>query len=323
MRFGLWFEPEMVSEDSDLFRAHPDYAIGVPDRPRCYSRHQFVLDLTRKEVRDTIVESVNRILHENRIEYVKWDFNRNVTESFSFGRAPGEQQQFAHRYALGLYDLCERIIRANPDIFFEGCAGGGARFDPAMLSYFAQIWTSDDTDAEERTKIQYGTSLVYPLSAMSCHVSDCPNQQTGRTVPLATRAVIAHLGATGYELDASRFTDEDRAETARQIREYRACQRLILNGDLYRIDDPHTGGFFTVSVVSKDKSEAILVCYRRFGSVNNPIKRVYMAGLDPARTYRVAELGLTLPGAVLMRRGLVPAYPDGDFTAVVYHFTAC
>ncbi len=322
MKFGLWFEPEMVSEDSDLFRAHPDYAIGMPNRPRCYSRNQFMLDITRKDVRDYIVDSVNKILSENKIEYVKWDFNRNVTDSYSIGREPERQSEFAHRYALGLYDLCERIVNANPDIFFEGCSGGGARFDPAILYYFPQIWTSDDTDAEERTFIQYGTSLVYPLSSMSCHVSICPNHQTGRTTPFSTRANIAHLGATGYELDTTTFGEKDKAEVAKQVEEYRQTQHLILEGDLYRIDDPHKTNFFSETVVSKDKREAILVCYRRMGSVNNEIYRVRVAGLDPTLRYRVSELNTTLSSEVLMSIGVVPNFKNGDFTTVKYHFLA-
>ncbi len=319
MKFGLWFEPEMISEDSDLYRAHPDYAIGVPGRPRCYCRHQYMLDLTRAEVRDYIVNAVNTILHENPIEYVKWDYNRNVTDNFSLGLPAERQMEFAHRYALGLYDICERIVEANPQIFFEGCSGGGARFDPAMLHYFPQIWTSDDSDAEERTMIQYGTSIVYPLSSMACHVSICPNHQTGRTTPFSTRADIAHLGATGYELDTTTFTDEDRAAAAKQTEEYRACQDLILQGDLYRIDNPMESNFFSEAVVSKDKNTAILLCYRRMGSVNNDVKRVRMAGLDPAKRYYVRELDKELSGAVLMQIGLVPRFARGDFMTVKYH----
>lgn len=322
MNFGLWFEPEMVSEDSDLFRAHPDYAIGMPSRPRCYSRNQFMLDITREDVRDYIVDSVNKILTENKIEYVKWDFNRNVTDSYSIGRDPERQSEFAHRYALGLYDLCERIVNANPDVFFEGCSGGGARFDPAILYYFPQIWTSDDTDAEERTFIQYGTSLVYPLSSMSCHVSICPNHQTGRTTPFSTRADIAHLGATGYELDTTTFTENDRSEVQKQTAEYRRIQHLILEGDLYRIDDPNKSNFFSETIVSKDKREAILVSYRRLGSVNNEIYRVRVCGLDPKRRYKVLELNRTLSGEVLMSVGVVPSFASGDFTTVKYHFIA-
>lgn len=322
MKFGLWFEPEMVSEDSDLYRAHPDYAISAPNRSNCHSRHQLMLDLTRAEVRDYIVNSVNDILHNNGIDYVKWDYNRNVTESFSVGRAPDQQAEFAHRYALGLYDLCERIVEANPTVFFEGCAGGGARFDPAMLHYFPQIWTSDDSDAEERTWIQYGTSIVYPLSAMSCHVSICPNHQTGRTTPFATRADIAHLGATGYELDTTTFSAADRAETKQQVAEYRRCQQLILDGDLYRIDNPFDGNFFTEAIVSKDQTTAILIAYRRMGRVNNEVHRVRMRGLDPNKRYYVEELEQEFSGATLMQVGLAPSYPQGDFTTVKFHFTA-
>ncbi len=321
MKFGLWFEPEMVNEDSDLYRAHPDYAIAAPDRPNCYSRHQYILDITREEVRDYIVNAVNTILKKHNIEYVKWDYNRNVTESYSIGREPDRQAEFSHRYALGLYDLCERIIEANPDVFFEGCSGGGGRFDPAMLHYFAQSWTSDDTDAEERTKIQYGTSIVYPLSAMSCHVSEVPNHQTGRLTKNGTRVDIAHLGPTGYELDASKFTDEDRARVKKEVEAYREISPLILNGDLYRTESPFDGNFFTETVVSKDKKKALIVAYRRLGGVNCEIKKIKAAGLDPDKRYVVKELGRTLSGSTLMNVGWSPAFPGGDFSSVRYTLT--
>ena len=320
MKFGLWFEPEMVNEDSDLFRAHPDYAIGAPNRTRCYSRYQYMLDLTRSDVRDYIVDSVNTMLKNHNIEYVKWDYNRNVTENFSFGRDAEHQQEFAHRYALGLYDICERIVEANPNVFFEGCAGGGARFDPAMLHYFPQIWTSDNTDAESRTKIQYGTSIVYPLSAMSCHVSDSPNHQEKRCTPINTRAMIAQLGATGYELDASKFTDEDRTTVKAQVDEYRSVSDLVINGDLYRIDSPFDSNFFTVCVVSKDKSEGELICYRRTGELSREINRVKAMGLDESKIYYVPELKRNLSGKTLMNVGWTPCYPAGDYGATKYHF---
>ena len=320
MKFGLWFEPEMVSEDSNLYREHPDYIVGAPDRPHCYGRYQFMLDLTRKEVRDYIVEAVNKVLQENNIEYVKWDYNRNVTESYSVGREPERQAEFAHRYALGLYDLCERIVEANPDVFFEGCASGGARFDPAMLYYFSQIWTSDDTDAEERTHIQYGTSIVYPLSAMSCHVSEVPNHQTHRVTPMAARADIAHLGATGYELDTSHFSDEDRSIVRKQIEEYHEMEDLILNGDLYRTENPMESNYFGFMVVSKDKKEAVLTAYRRMGSVNNEVKILKAAGLDAEKEYHVSGLNVTLKGSTLMNVGIVPKFASGDFVTVKYWF---
>ena len=324
MKFGLWFEPEMVSEDSDLYRAHPDYAISVPGRPICYSRHQFVLDITRADVRDYIVESVNNILQKHHIEYVKWDYNRNVTESFSRLLDKDRQKEFAHRYALGLYELCERIVEANPEVFFEGCAGGGARFDPAILYYFPQIWTSDDTDANERTLIQYGTSIVYPLSAMSNHVSVVPNHQTKRITPMKTRADIAHLGATGYELDTSLFTDEQRQQTRAQIEEYKEMEDLVLEGDLYRIDNPFESNYFGFLIVAKDKSRANLTVYRRLGGVlySNPVKRFKVPGLAADKKYLVHELGIVLGGDTLMHVGLAPFLPEGDFQTIKFHFTA-
>ena len=311
----------MISEDSDIFRAHPDYAIGVPNRARCYTRYQYMLDLTRKEVRDYIVDSVNSVLRTHNIEYVKWDHNRNVTEGFSFGRDADRQQEFAHRYALGVYDLCERIVEANPNVFFEGCSGGGGRFDPAMLHYFPQIWTSDNSDAESRTRIQYGTSIVYPLSAMSCHVSESPNHQEKRVTSNNTRATIAHLGATGYELDASKFTDGDRERVKAEVSEYNSVSDLVINGDLYRIDSPFDKNFFTVCVVSKDKTAAEMICYRKTGHISRQIHKVKAAGLDENKIYFVPELKRNLSGKTLMNAGWQPSYPDGDYGAVKYHFT--
>ena len=319
MKFGLWFEPEMISEDSELYRKHPDYAIKIPGRKPCLSRNQLMLDLTRIEVRDYIVKSVNEVLKENKIEYVKWDYNRNVTEFYSLGRAAERQCEFAHRYALGLYDICERIVNANPDVFFEGCSGGGARFDPAMLYYFPQIWTSDDSDAEERTRIQYGTSIVYPLSSMSCHVSVCPNHQTGRITPMKTRADIAQLGATGYELNIADFEKSELDNIKTQVEEYKRCSDLILNGDLYRIDNPYTSNYFTAAVVSKNKSNAILLTYRRMGRPNSEVKRIKLQGLNKTKKYKIEENGLVLSGAALMNVGIPINYPMGDFGTYKLH----
>ncbi len=322
MKFGLWFEPEMVNEDSEVFRAHPDYIIGVPGRTHGKGRCQYVMDITRKEVRDLIVGKVNKMLRENEISYVKWDFNRNVTESYSVGRAPEEQSRFAHLYALGLYDLLERIVEANPDVFFEGCAAGGGRFDPAMLRYFSQIWTSDNSDAEARTMIQYGTSLSYPLSAMSCHVSAAPNHQTRRITPMKTRADIAHLGATGYELDTSEFTDEDRDIVREQIKEYHHCQDLILGGDLYRLANPFEGNFFCFEVVSKDKKTATVTAYRRINICNDYPKLVKLQGLNPEARYYIPELDEIFHGATLMNAGIRLKIRGSDFVTVKYHLQA-
>ena len=222
---------------------------------------------------------------------------------------------------MGLYDICERIVNANPKIFFEGCSGGGARFDPAMLYYFPQIWTSDDSDAEERTQIQYGTSIVYPLSAMSCHISVCPNHQVGRNNSMKTRADIAHLGATGYELNIADMDKTELENIKTEIEEYKKCSDLVLNGDLYRIDDPNTSNYFTVSVVLKDKSEAILLTYRRMGRPNPEVKRVKFQGLDNDKKYKIKEKDLVLSGAVLMNVGIPINYPQGDFGTCKFHLT--
>ena len=259
LKFGLWFEPEMVCEDSDLYRAHPDYAITANGVQPARSRNQLVLDFTRKDVVDRIYTAISKILAENDISYVKWDMNRNITECYSSKLPPERQGEFMHRYILGVYDLAERLTGAFPDVFFEGCAGGGGRFDAGALYYFPQIWTSDVTDGYERTKIQWGTSMCYPLSAMSCHVSVCPNHQTGRTTPLFTRGAVASLGAFGYELDLSKLTEEEKSQVREITRNYKRIQRLILDGDLYRIIDPFTRDYFCEAVVSADKTEAYVV----------------------------------------------------------------
>lgn len=279
-----------------------------------------MLDLTRKDVRDYIVDSVNRVISENEIDYVKWDYNRNVTDTYSLGLPRERQKEFAHRYALGLYDICERIVNANPDIIFEGCAGGGARFDPAMLYYFPQIWTSDNTDAEERTMIQYGTSICYPLSSMSCHVSAVPNHQTRRSPEMRTRADIAHLGATGYELDPTFFTEEDKGLVKAQIEAYKEDGDLILDSDLYRTDDPFESNHFGFMIVSKDKRKAKMTCYRRLNS-KDEIKFVYPRGLDPDKKYYIRERKQTLMGSTIMYAGLQPWFAPKDFSTYVFHFT--
>ncbi len=300
MKFGLWFEPEMVNPDSDLYRAHPDWAIHSPGHYPREGRNQFCLDLTRSDVSDYIVQVVNDILDTHEIDYVKWDYNRNVTEFYSDGLDAAHQNEFAHRYALGVYDLFERIVNTHPDIFFEGCASGGARFDPAVLAYFPQIWTSDDSDAVERTRIQYGTSMCYPLSTMSCHVSVCPNHQTGRTTPLASRADIAHLGATGYELDVSKMKPEDIAQIPAQVAAYHDMEALVLNGDLYRIASPFDSNMFGFMIVSKDKSEAHATVMRTLRTVDAEPCNIRFAGLDPDALYEDTATGKRSYGKTLM-----------------------
>lgn len=305
LKFGLWFEPEMVNEDSDLYRAHPDWAIHKDGAEPCHSRQQLVLDFTRKEVVDYIFGTVSKVLNENDISYVKWDMNRSITEVYSQSLPVNRQGEFMHRYILGVYDLAERLTNAFPNVFFEGCAGGGARFDAGMLYYFPQIWTSDDTDGFERTKIQWGTSLCYPLSAMSCHVSVCPNHQTGRITPFATRGNIASLGAFGYELDLSKMTDEEKKLTKSQVENYKRTDELILNGDLYRLMNPLEQNYFCVMVVSKDKSEAYLVGERIHGLPFDYNQYVYLRGLDENALYEIEELKMKASGAALRNAGLL------------------
>lgn len=304
MRFGLWLEPEMISEDSDLFRAHPDWAIGKAGVQPCRERNQLVLDLTRAEVVDHIFERVSKILREYEISYVKWDKNRDITENFSRSLPAERQGEFSHRYTLGFYALAKRLTEAFPQVFFEGCAGGGGRFDGGALYYFPQIWTSDDTDGLERTKIQWGTSMLYPLSSMSCHVSACPNHQTGRTTPFFTRGAIASLGATGYELDVSKLSASEKAQVREQIESYKAIDGLILRGDLYRLSDPFRSEFFCEMVVSKDKTRAYVVGERLGGNPYDHDIVLRLRGLATDKVYRVAELGLEASGAALTGAGI-------------------
>ena len=311
LKFGLWFEPEMVSEDSDLYRAHPDWAIGKAGAEPCRSRNQLVLDFTRKEVVDYIFETVSKILRENDISYVKWDKNRDITENYTASLPADRQGEFWHRYALGFYDLAERLTKAFPNVFFEGCAGGGGRFDGGALYYFPQIWTSDDTDGLERTKIQWGTSVCYPVSAMSCHVSACPNHQTGRTTPFATRGAVASLGATGYELDLTKLPEEEKVQVREQIKNYKGIDELVLRGDLYRLADPFKGNYFCEMLVGKDKSKAYVVGERFRADPCDHDRVLKLRGLDEGKTYAIRELNVTASGAALMGAGLFcPRLPD-------------
>ncbi len=321
MKFGLWFEPEMISEDSDLYRAHPDYAIGKRGVEPCRGRNQLVLDFTRSEVVDHVFRVVSDILESCDISYVKWDMNRNITEFFSASLDAERQGELAHRYILGVYDLAERLTSKFPDVLFEGCAGGGGRFDGGMLYYFPQIWTSDDTDAYERTKIQWGTSLCYPVSAMSCHVSACPNHQTQRTIDFSTRGIIASLGTTGYELDPSKLCEKEKALVKTQIEDYKKIAELVLRGDLYRLINPYVDNYFCEMLVSKDKNHAYLAGERFHGVPYDYDMFFKLEGLDPDKKYMVKELGITAYGKTLMHAGLLlPRLPD--FTGFAWHIDA-
>ena len=311
MKFGLWFEPEMISEDSDLYRTHPDWAIKKEGVEPCRGRNQLVLDFTRKEIVDYVFNAVSKVLKENDISYVKWDKNRDITENFSASLPADRQGEFLHRYTLGFYDLAERLISAFPDVFFEGCAGGGGRFDGGALYYFPQIWTSDDTDGLERTKIQWGTSMCYPVSAMSCHVSACPNHQTQRITPFKTRGAIASLGATGYELDLTKLTAEEKEQVKEQIANYKRIDGLVLNGDLFRLANPFETNYFCEMIVAKDKTEAYVVGERFRGDPCDHDRLLKLNGLDENKTYTIKELGVTASGKALMSAGVhYPRLPD-------------
>ena len=321
LRFGLWFEPEMVNRDSDLFRAHPDWALQTPDDIPAEGRTQLYLDLTREEVRQHLADTINRVIQTHEIDYVKWDCNRDVTEGYSLALPAERQTELMHRQVLGLYDLFHRIVEANPNVMFEGCASGGSRYDPGILFYFPQVWISDQTDAPARTKTQYGASLCYPLSSMSCHVTASPNRRAKHLTPFHARGDIAHLGATGYELDTTKLTDEELALIPGQVQAYHADEDLVLTGDLYRLCGPVDGSNrFAVCLVAKDKSKAKLTLMQLLENYNEPQPRVYPRGLAPEQRYEVPELGRIMTGTGWMEFGIQPQLPAGDFETVVYHF---
>lgn len=321
LKFGLWFEPEMVSEDSDLYRTHPDWAVGKLGNEPSRSRNQLVLDMTRKEVVDYVFEAVSKVLADNDISYVKWDMNRGVTEAYSMALSADKQGEFYHRYMLGVYDLAYRLTKAFPEVFFEGCASGGGRFDAGVLYYFPQIWTSDDTDAYERTKIQWGTATCYPQSAMSCHVSACPNHQTQRITPFNTRGVVASLGPTGYELDPTKLSEQEIMQVKTQIADYEKVADLILQGDSFRLCNPFSGNYFAQMIVAKDKRAAYLCGVRTHGVPCDYDNFVALTGLSEEFTYRIEELDVTASGTALTTIGVrLPRLPD--FGAWTWHIVA-
>ena len=304
MMFGLWFEPEMVNMDSDLYREHPDWIIQTPGRKSSHGRFQYVLDFSREEVVDRIYEMMEKLLSDAKISYVKWDMNRSITECFSSALPPDRQGEVYHRYILGVYDLYERLTSRFPYILFESCASGGGRFDPGLLYYAPQGWTSDDTDAVERLKIQYGTSYCYPVSSMGSHVSVTPNHQLNRNTPLYTRANVAYFGTFGYELDLNRLTDEELNEVKEQVRFMKQYRRLIQFGTFYRLQSPFENNVAGWMVVSADKKEAIAGRYKILNGANQPFARMYLKGLDENTKYLVNG-NETHYGDELMHCGMV------------------
>ncbi len=308
MKFGLWFELEMANKDSELYRNHPDWIIHTPGRHESHGRKQYVLDFSRKEVVDYIYDMVAKILSESKISYIKWDMNRNITECFSQGYGPERQGEIFHRYILGLYDLYNRLNTAFPQVLFESCASGGGRFDPGLLYYAPQCWTSDDTDAGERQKIQYGTSYAYPVSSMGAHVSITPNHQVNRMTPLKTRGNVAMFGAFGYELDLARLTDEERGIVREQIRFVKKYRRLIHTGTFYRLLSPFEGNFTAWMVVAEDKKQAIVGYFKMLNDVNREFRRLRLQGLDEEFLYHMEEDSEDIGafyGSELMHIGMV------------------
>jgi alpha-galactosidase len=322
LQFGLWFEPEMISPDSDLFRKHPDWCLHVPGRRRTEARSQLILDMSRQDVRDYLYSALSEIFTSCPITYVKWDMNRNMTEIGSASLPEDRQAETAHRYMLGLYELLERITSAFPHILFESCSGGGGRFDPGMLYYMPQTWTSDDTDAVERLKIQYGTSIVYPVSAMGAHVSDVPNHQVHRITSLAMRGDVAMSGNFGYELDLTKFTDEEKEVVKRHVALYKQLRGLIQAGDLYRLRSPFEGNETAWMFVSEDRREAVAFYFRTLAEPNPPLRRLRLRGLDPALTYRVIGTGSKIAGDQLMYYGWNVPPLQGDFASAVLRLQA-
>lgn len=316
LQFGLWVEPEMASPDSDLYRSHPDWCLHVPDRRRTEARDQLVLDMSREDVRTYLYERLGDIFRSVPISYVKWDMNRNMTEIGSAQCPPERQKETAHRYMLGLYDLLEKLTTEFPDILFESCSGGGGRFDPGMLYYMPQTWTSDDTDAVERLKIQYGTSLVYPVSTMGAHVSAVPNHQVGRTTSLDFRGDVAMSGNFGYELDLTKFTEEEQETARRQIAAYKEIRGLVQQGDLYRLLSPFEGNETSWLFVSPDQDEALWFYFKVLAEPNAPLKNVKLQGLDPKKNYRLESSGEIYGGDRLMSAGLPVSMLHGDFASM-------
>ena len=321
LEFGIWFEPEMISPDSDLYREHPDWCIHIEGRTPALCREQYVLDLTRKEVVDYIYESLKKVLSSANIKYVKWDMNRQLTDLGSNNIPPERHGEIFHRYMLAVYEMMDRLTTDFPDLLLENCSGGGARFDPGMLYYSPQIWCSDDTDAIERLKIQEGTAMVYPLSAMGAHVSDCPNHTVGRTTPFETRGYVALAGTFGYELDITKISQEDRDMIPKQVEMYHKYNDLVRRGDYYRIANfSDNNGFDSYEVVSKDKSEVLVTCVQVLGRPNYHSRRIKLKGLIEDAMYRNEETNEVYSGGALMYAGINITNLHGDYSGKLLHF---
>ena len=320
VKFGIWVEPEMISEDSDLYREHPDWALTIPGRNPVHARNQLVLDFSRKEVVDHIFDQICKVLDQGNIEYVKWDMNRSLMDVFS--RGTEDQGRVMYDYVLGLYDFLERIVTRYPDLLIEGCSGGGGRFDAGMMYYTPQIWCSDNTDALDRLQIQYGTSFGYPVSAVGSHVSAVPNHQTGRITSLHTRGVVAMAGTFGYELNLGKLSEEEKQEIRLQVEEYRKFAPLIQTGLYYRLSDPAREEYAAWAFVSEDQKEVLLNVVLQEIHGNMTVNYVKFQGLKCSAIYRDTETGKIYNGAALMEAGIPMPVEMGEFKAYQMHLAA-
>ena len=314
LKFGIWFEPEMISPDSDIYRAHPDWCLHTENRDKSIARNQYVIDFSRKEVRDHIYSMMYKILSENNIDYVKWDFNRNLTEVSCAELPPEKQGEVFHRFVLGTYEIMDRLTKDFPHILLENCSGGGGRFDPGMLYYSPQIWTSDNTDAIERLTIQFGTSLCYPASTMGAHVS------ASRRTNYETKKNVALWGSFGYELDPDKLTEEEKAEIKEQVKYYHKYYDVIHYGELYRLITPFENHFRTAwEFVSEDKKEALVTVV----NMRKPYDDLFilrLKGLDSEKLYEIEDTGDTYSGAFLMNAGINLTHrQNGDGTSYIIH----
>ncbi|MGL5671095.1 MAG: alpha-galactosidase, partial [Cetobacterium sp.] len=338
IKFGLWFEPEMVNKDSELYRNHPNWILQAPKRVNTPSRNQHTLDLGREDVRNYLYEKISKILKNSKISYIKWDMNRPMTEVWSEVLDSQNQGEVFHRYILGLYELLEKLTSEFPEILFESCASGGNRFDSGMLYYMPQAWTSDDTDAVERIKIQYGSSLCYPISSMGAHVSAIPNHQTNRMTSIKTRGNVAFFGAFGYELDLNKISDYEKEIVKKQIEFFKANRELIQYGDFYRLISPFEDKLNDAAwmVVNRNKTEAIVAKYKILSVPNSGYESLKVKGLDENKLYSIESLqiqGKTYYGDELGNSGLIfkePSFNDlgniqieGDFDSLVGDFKSC
>jgi len=333
MQFGIWIEPEMVNKDSDLYRSHPDWVLAEVGRHMCHSRNQYVLDFTRAEVREYILQMLEPLLQEVPISYVKWDMNRTISEAYSNGNDRIYQGQVYHKYILGVYELYDRLTTRFPNILFESCASGGARFDPGMLYYAPQTWTSDNTDAVCRLKIQYGTSLVYPLSSIGSHVSASPNHQTSRLAPIETRADAAYFGTFGYEMDLTALCDSDLEKIKAQILFMKRHRKLLQQGTFFRLKSPFDGNETAWMVVAENKQAAIVGYYRVLQPINIGFMRLVLAGLNGEYKYRISGYKYECYGDELMAVGMIISdvssgvktkdkTEKGDFISRVFYLEA-